>query len=282
MSSPITTNTTAAAWSPDIVAFPAADVIPDSLILSTSTVAGEIQGDSPVIRVPFVRDDTATFTAEGAEIDHANPVLAEVTVGTGKVATVVRVSREQFLQAGTAGMLSDSMRRAVVKASNAAYLTQPEPIGPDTTPPAGILTDPDIVTANDDVADNLDVLVDLVAQLESNGATPSGILLAPDAWAAIRKIKTGTGSAATLLGAGTADAEQALLGLPVMTSSAVPAGTGFIYDRASIVSAVSNVEVATNDSAFFTSDSVALRVVFRFGARMVRPDRCATFEVASA
>lgn len=281
MATPITTNTTAPAWSPDVVAFPAADVIPDALVLSTSTVAGSVEGDSPVVRVPYVEDDTAAFTAEGAEIDHANPVLSEKVVSTGKVATVVRVSREQYLQAGTAGMLSDSMRRSVIKAANAAYLNQPAPVAPDTTPPAGVLTDPDIVTANDDVADNLDVLVDLVAQLESNGATPSGILLAPDTWASLRKLKTGTGSAATLLGAGTQDATAALLGLPVQVANAVPAGTGFIYDRAATVSAVSNVEVATSSDAFFTSDSVAVRCVFRFGALLVRPDRVGTFEIAS-
>lgn len=281
MSSPITTNTTAAAWSPDVVAFPAADVIPDALVLSTSTVAGSIEGDAPVLRVPYVEDDTASFTAEGAEIDHANPVLSEKVVSTGKVATVVRVSREQYLQAGTAGMLSDSMRRSVIKAANHAYLNQPAPVAPDTTPPAGILTDPDIVTANDDVADDLDVIVDLVATIEANGATPSGILLAPDTWAALRKIKTGTGSAAALLGAGTQDAAQSLLSLPVRVDNAVPSGTGFIFDRSAIVSAVSNVEVATNDSAFFTSDSVAVRCVFRFGALLVRPDRVATFEIAN-
>lgn len=276
----LNTPNTSQAWSPDLTTFPAADVIPDALVMATSTVAGRIDGDAPQVRVPYVEDDTAAFTAEGAEIDQANPVLSEKLVSTGKVATVVRVSREQFVQQGTSGMLSDSMRRSVIKAANTAYLTQTPPLSPDTTPPAGILTDDDIETAGTDVADDLDPIVDLVATLESNGATPSGILLAPSTWAALRKIKTGTGSAQNLLGAGTQDATAALLGLPVSVDSAVPAGTGFIYDRSAIVSAVGPVEVATSDDVYFTSDSVAVRCVFRFGALLVRPDRVGTFEIA--
>lgn len=183
------------------------------------------------------------------------------------------------MQQGTSGMLSDSMRRSVIKAANAAYLSQPAPVSPDTTPPAGILTDAAIETANAAVDADLDPLIDLVATLETNGATPSGILLAPDTWASLRKIKVGTGSAQNLLGSGTQDAAQSLLGLPVQVAQAVPAGTGVVYDRSAIVSAVGPVEVATSDDVYFTSDSVAVRCVFRFGAALVRPDRVGTFEI---
>ena len=71
ISTPIATTSTAKAWAPDIVTFPAADVVPDLLLLQCSTVAGAIQGDEPALRVPYIDDDTATFVAEGAEIDRA-------------------------------------------------------------------------------------------------------------------------------------------------------------------------------------------------------------------
>lgn len=279
MSNPITTTTTPGAWSPDLTVFEASEVIGDALVLSTATVAGRIEGDAPQVRVAYIEDDVATFTAEGAEIDQAAPTLGEKLVSTGKVATITRVSREQFLQAGTSGMLSDSMRRSVIRAANQAYLTQPAPVSPDTTPPAGILTHEDIEIAAADIGADLDPVIDLVATLEANGATPSGILVAPDTWAAFRKVKTGEGAATSLLGVGASDAQSLLLGLPVQVDNAVPAGTGFIYDRSAIVAAAGPVEVATSDDVYFTSDSVAVRCVFRFGALLVRPDRVGTFQI---
>lgn len=282
MSTPITTSTTAAAWSPDVHTFAPADVIGDALVLSTSTVSGRVEGDEPMLRVAYVSDDDAQFVAEGAPIDEANPALSEVTVATGKVATLVRLSREQYVQQQTAGLLSDSLRRAVVKKADTAYLTQPAPTSPAVTPPAGILLDTGIEAAAANIDTDLDPLVDLVAALETNGATPSGILLAPDTWAALRKIKTATGSAATLLGAGTQDAAMSLLGLPVRVHSAVPAGTGVVYDRSAIVSAVGDLQLAVSTDAYFASDSIAVRCTFRFGAALVRPDRVGTFSIAAA
>jgi hypothetical protein len=93
------------AWAPDLYSFAPTDVVPDTLILQCTTVAGNIEGDSPVTRVAYV-DDEATFTAEGAEIDEAEPSLAEVLVHTAKITHLVRISREQYGQPDTADQLS--------------------------------------------------------------------------------------------------------------------------------------------------------------------------------
>ena len=50
---------------PDIYTFAPTDAVPDALVLQCSTVAGEIDGDEPVMRVAYVDDDDAQFTAEG-------------------------------------------------------------------------------------------------------------------------------------------------------------------------------------------------------------------------
>jgi HK97 family phage major capsid protein len=275
-----TTKTSAKAWSPDITAFAPSEAIPEALVLQTTTVVGRIEGDEPAVRVAYVDDADADFVAEGAEIPEDDPALAEVLVHTGKVAQLVRLSREQYSQANTPQLLAESVRRAVTKRANLAYIAQAAPTAPNVTPPAGLVNVAGI-EEGDAVASDLDALVDLIATLESNGATPSHILVDPIAWASLRKFKTGTGSAQTLLGAGTTDATKSLLDLPVLVTSALTAGTGLVIDRSAIVSAVGDVQLATSTDVYFASDSVGIRCTFRFGANVVRPDRIGSFTVTA-
>lgn len=275
-----TTLTSATGWSPDLSTFAAQDVIPDALILQTSTVAGRIEGDAPAVRAAYVDDAAATFTAEGADIPEADPTLAEVLVYTGKVSQLVRLSREQWVQAGSPTMLGDSVRRAVVKAANTAYIAQAAPTSPALTPPAGLLNITGIVNGGA-VATSLDALVDAFATIETNGGSPTHIVMAPDAWASLRKFKTATGSALGILGAGTNDADRRLLDVPVLVTSAVTSGTGLVIDKSAIVSAVGPVLVAQSEHVYFGSDSIALRCTWRFGANVVRANRIAKFTVTA-
>ncbi|WP_061914310.1 phage major capsid protein [Dietzia papillomatosis] len=275
-----TTNTSSKAWSPDVTAFAASEVIGDALVLQASTVAGRIEGDEPVLRVAYVDDDAAEFVAEGVEIPEADPVLSEVTVATGKVAQLVRVSAEQYAQNGAAAMLSESVRRAVIKRADTAFLNQAAPLAPAMTPAAGLLNIEDIIDGGA-VAADLDGLIDLAAQIGANGGTPSHIILSPTAWASLRKFKTGTGSAQNLLGAGTTDATMSLLGLPVLVTPAMTGDNGLILDRSAVVSAVGDVKVATSSEAYFSSDSVGVRATFRFGQNVVHPDRVGVFTVTA-
>lgn len=277
----ITTSTSATAWSPDIFSFAAEDTFPEALILQTSTVVGSVEGDAPMVRVAYVDDDEAQFTAEGAPIPEAEPTLSEVLVPTGKVTQLVRLSREQWAQPGASEKLSASVRRAVVKKANEAYLTQPAPTSPAISPAAGVLNIPGLVDGGE-VASDLDGLVDLFATLEGNDATPTHIVLDPTGWASLRKLKASTGSAQNLLGAGTTDAVRMLLDVPVLVTSAMPAGQGLVIDKSAIVSAVGEVNVASSEHSYFASDSVAVRCTWRFGQNLVKPDRVGTFTVAAA
>ncbi|TDT30888.1 HK97 family phage major capsid protein [Naumannella halotolerans] len=274
-----TTVTSATAWSPDVSVFAASEVLPDALILRTATVAGSVEGDAPVVRVAWVDDADAEFTAEGAAIPESDPTLSETLIPTGKISQLLRLSREQWQQPGTSTELSASVQRAVTRRANEAYLTQAAPTAPAIGPAPGLLNVAGTVDG-EPVDANLDALVDLVAQLEANNATPTHILIDPAGWAALRKFKTATGSAQTLLGAGTADAERRLLDLPVITSPAMPAKTGLVIDKAAVVAAAGPVRVAQSEHAYFDSDSVALRCTWRVGQNVVHPDRIGTFTVA--
>ncbi|WGJ86080.1 phage major capsid protein [Gordonia sp. SMJS1] len=275
-----TTKTSADAWSPDITAVAPTDAVPDALILHTSTVAGEIEGDAPLVRVQYVDDADASFTAEGELITEDDPGLSERVVPTGKVAQLIKLSREQWAQPNASDLLSASVTRAVTKAGNAAYINQVAPTSPAVTPPAGLLNIPGIVNGGAVDAD-LDGLVDLLALLATNDATASHIVVSPTAWASLRKFKTGVDYNTSLLGTGATDAQRFLLDLPVIVTPAAPADTGLVIDNTAVVSAVGPVMVATSEHAFFGADSIAVRCTWRFGANVVKPNRIGKFTVTA-
>ncbi|MBI3214733.1 MAG: phage major capsid protein [Mycobacterium sp.] len=276
----ITTVNADKAWAPDVTAFAPVDAVPDALILRCSTVAGQIDGDEPALRVGYVDDDQAQFTAEGSTIPEGDPALAEVLVHSAKVTQLVRLSSEQWQQTNTATQLSQSVSRAITRRANTAFIAEPAPAGPAVAPVAGLLNTSGIVSGGA-VVDNLDSLVDLVAQLEDNLATPSHILVDPLGWGELRKLKTATSYNQTLLGAGTSDAARMLLSLPVIVDPAVSDYTGLVVDRTAVVSAVGQVKIATSEHAVFAADSILLRATWRIGHVVVRPDRIGKFTITA-
>ena len=274
------TGNSAYPWRPDVTVFAAQDVLDDALILQASVVAGSIEGDAPSVRVAYINDDEATFVAEATEIPEAEPELAECVVYTAKISQLIRVSREQYFNDGTADQLAGSVSRALIRKADSAFIAQAAPSSPAVAPAAGLLNVDDIVEGGE-VSSSLDVLVDLVAEIQTNGGTPSHVIVAPDTWAALRKLKNATDSNQSLLGAGTEDAMPMLLSLPVLVNVAVPSLNGLVIDRNAIVSAVGPVQIATSTDAYFATDDVALRATWRIGQNIVRPDRVGVFTVAA-
>ena len=275
-----TTLTSSKAWAPDQNVFNPADAVPDALILAHSNVAGVIDGDQPVLRVAYVTDDDASVTVEGIAIDEADPAMSETLIYSAKITQLIRLSNEQYRQAGTAQELSQSVQRALIKKADSLFLAQAAPTAPAVAPVAGLLNVSGIENGGA-VDTSLDALIDLVALLESNGATPSGMILDPLAWASLRKLKTGTSSEVGILGAGTNDALRLLLDLPVTVSNAMSANAGIVVDRNAVVSAVGPVLVKADESVYFNSDSVALRATWRIGHNIVRPERLGKFTVTA-
>lgn len=273
-----TTTTSAYAWRPDDTTFAAADVVPEALILRTSTVAGSIEGDQPSLHVAYVTDDDADFVAEGADPGDSDPTLAEVLVHTAKISQIVPLSNEQWRQEGTASQIAQSVSRAIVKRADQAYLAQVAPTPPAVHPPAGLIHI-DGLTEGNELTGDLDALIDLLAELESEGSTPSHIIVDPLGWAQIRKFKSGDALNSSLLGAGTTDAVPMLLSLPVIVNRWAPAFSGIVVDRGAVVSAVGPVRVATSEHALFRNDGILVRANWRIGWNVVRPERCGTFGI---
>jgi len=275
-----TTSTTASAWSPDIFQFAAPDVLADAVILSAATQGGTVEGDQPSVRVAVIADDDAQVTAEGQPIAEAEPALNEKVVHTVKVTQLIKLSREQFTQSGTPEQLSASVSRALTIKANELFLAAPDP-APSSAPAAGLLAAADVVDGGE-IADSLDGLVGLLAELQANRSRPSGIIVDPYAWAALRKMKVGTDYNSTLLGAGTSDATPMLLSVPVTVCTEMTANSGVVVDKTAITSALGAVEVATDESVWFDSDCVAIRGIWRFGHVLTRPERCGKFTVAGS
>lgn len=271
----ITTGAAAYPWRPDSTFFAPVDAIPDALLLQTSTVAGSIEGDTPSVRVAFVTDsENATYVNEAVEINDEAPVLDEVVLHAKRISRLVTLSTQQYRQTETAIQISESVARDIVQKADNAYLGDAS-----NQPSTGLLNVTNVVDGGE-VTDNLDALVDLVATLENNGARPSHIIVDPLTWASLRKLKYGgDGVNASLLGAGTSDAQPMLLSLPVLRSRWLPANTGMVVDRSQIVSAVGPVEVAVSEHAAFTSHAVVMRATWAVGWTVVRPDRLGRFTV---
>ena len=276
-----TTTSAEYGWRPDTSVIAAADVVGDALILTCSTVAGQILGDTPALHVAYVDDAAADYVAEGQPIPEADPDLSEVVIYPSKISQLIRLSNELYEQPDTAGQLAQSVSRALVRKADAAFISQAAPTGGATAPSAGLVNVSGIVNGGA-VAGDLDTLVDAIADLQANGSTPSHIIVGPQGWAELRKLKqSATANNVSLLGAGTTDAPPMLLSLPVVVNREVSALSGVVIDRSAVVSAVGPVNVAVDNSVFFTSDSVALRATWRIGFNVVRPDRIAKFSVAA-
>jgi HK97 family phage major capsid protein len=281
MSFTATTGNSAQAWRPDQFVFAAADVTPDALILNHSTVRGEIEGDEPSLRVAFVTDDDAQVTAEGDEIPEGEPGLNEAVVHTAKITQLVRLTNEQYRQSGTATELARSVARALVTKGDGLFVAQAAPESPAVAPVAG-LANVDGIESQTGVGSNLDKLIDLEAAVRSGGGNPTAWLLAPDTWAALRKLKQGgSGSNVSILGAGTDNAEARLLSIPVVVNSQMPSKTGLLVDKAAVVSAAGPVRIDTSGDTYFASDSVAVRATWRTGHVCPRPGRVGKFTLSS-
>lgn len=269
-----TTSTSAYAWRPDETFFAANEVVGDALILQTSTIAGSVDGDQPVVRVAYVTDADADYVAEASPISESDPALSEVTISTRKASQLVKLSNEQYRQEQTATQVSQSVARALTKLADSDYVTS-------VSNPTGLVNIAGTVEAGS-LGTDLDKLIELVATLESNGAQPSHIIVDPLGWAALRKIRTFTGDSDSneyVLGSGTVDAPRMLLGLPVLVNRFVGAYSGVVVDRNAVVSAVGPVSIATSEHAAFSSDSVLLRATWRFGWNIVRPNWVGSFDL---
>lgn len=278
----IKTTDVSKSWAPDSVSsFKFEDIVGESLYVSLTTFGGNIIGDAPSLKVPYVSDaDDAGFVAEGAEVPETDVDLDEVLIQTRKIGQIITLSNEQAAQPDAATTVAASMKRNVVSQLNRALIEQPAPTAPAIAPSTGLIHTPGIVEG-DAVDSDLDSLVETISELEANYAAPKFLVIDPLSKAHLYTMRKGTGSNEGLLSAATAEPTSPILGLQVIVSPFMPAHTGLIVDPAAIVSAYSEVQVATSTDAKFTSDSTVYRVTVRCGHVVVKPNRLAKIAIGA-
>lgn len=226
--------------------FNAAEVMPEALIFQLTTLAGSVEGDAPVVRIPFVAaDPDAGFVDEGAKITESAPTLDELVVSTDKVAVLTRTSNEAVRNSPrSSAILSTSLRRAVTVKGNNALLVNPN----DPTGLANLAG----ISDGGTLGTNLDAVDAAIAAIEVAGGVPTHIVANPADWARVRALKSATGSNIPLLGAPAEQTDKQVFGLEVITTPSAPAGTILITSKGSIYSA-------------------AIRATWRFGWKVTNP-----------
>lgn len=246
------------ASAPDLIAdFLPRDAIPNALIMSMAVHAGDVEGDSPAVRVPYVSQDlSAAIVAEGAEIPESNLGLSEIVLTTKKAASLATFSREMLEQPNAARIVADSMNRAVVAQADGAFISELLK-GTKAAAPTGV-----------------DPFIDAMLAIEAAGGKATHILVAPDVLGTLLKVKTAEGSAVSLIGGdGTAAPRRVLLGIELRAHALLAAGTAVMLDKNAVVSAHGPVLLSKSEHSKFASDSVQVRETFRFGAAVADADR---------
>lgn len=253
---------------PDAV-FHADKIVPDALIHQIATATVPVEGDAPVVRVPYVAEDPSVgFVAEGAPIPLDDAELSEVLIHTQKLAVLSSMSRESATHMEAEQYVANSMRRAVTTKADAAVLSN------DTTP-TGLLSVEGMIDGGTLAPTDLDVLSDAITEVEANGGTVTHLVMDPKAWGALRKLKTSTDSAQLLLGSPAEQTERRLFGIPVLVSAQMSPGSILISDRSNVVASIGQIQVVRSAHAMFDRDSYAYRVTWRFGWNVIHPDRLA-------
>ena len=226
--------------------------------------------DGYSFRVPIVTaDPTAAWLAEGAEIPVSDATLSEITVIPRKVAGLSIVSRELADDStpAAASVVGDGLARDIARKVDAAFfgaLASPAPSGLGAL--SGIQTSVGAFT-------NLDPFATAISLAEQVGATITSFVTNPADALTLSKLKDQSGSNRPLLGMdATAAGQRRILGVDLVSSPAVTAGTVWAYDRSRVWTVLrSDVTLDVDRSRYFESDRVGVRGTMRVGFAFGHP-----------
>jgi len=257
------------------------EAVPDALIANplVATVAGEIEGDAPRVRVPYIKTDpTAGFVKEGADITDGGGELDEVLISTGKIATVVKQSNESASFETASQLIAAGVSRSIVTSADNAFLNNAKSEDTDAQDgPVGILNTEGIPATQTTGEGIVDAVADAKAAIGGNGGIPTAIVVNYAVEAILRKLKTTDGRG--LLIDPVESGELSIHGLPVIVNRAMPDNTLLIVSAGEIVAAVGTVNLAVSTDALFTSDSLIRRATWRIGAKVIHANRLAKLTI---
>lgn len=243
---------------------------------STFLAAGPVVLDSSSpVRIPRVASGvTAGFVAEGAQITDGDVAFDEVTLlpSTLKGLKVLVKMTNELIRTSVIGLESVLRTRLVSDVANALDAALWDGTGTSNTI-KGILRASGIETGTLDLADP-DSLIDGLAKAQGNKVSPTHWVMTAASFAAVRKVKVGTGDKRYVIDPQTIQngTDFRLLGLPVVITDRVPnTGTApgkarvALVDMSKVVVARDvDAEVKILDQTWGDYDSIGIRVVSRW------------------
>lgn len=226
-------------------------------------VSQTITTDRHEYRAPlFVEGGSASWVAEGEEIELDKPTLDEVSIVPSKAAGIRALSRELVEDSDPSAqeLVGQELARALVEQVDTAFfgnLPAPAAKGLGSIAPTiatGALT-------------SLDLIHEAKAAAEGQGGRPTALLAHPLDVLRMVKLKTSEGSNQGLL----ADATT-VAGIPVISTEFATEGEPWLVDASAVLTILrEDTTVAVNDSTYFTSDRIAIRGTVRIGFGFTRP-----------
>jgi HK97 family phage major capsid protein len=245
-----------------------AELIIEPLIRDSiaATVSTTLQTQSHSMRFPVVKaDPTTSWTAEGAEIDVSDADLDEIDCVPKKLAGLTVVSSELADDSDPAAIdvVGQGLVRDLQTRLDAAFFGNTTLNGP-----SGLqsLSDVQHVDAGSTLS-NLDAFAEAISLAEQVGATITAFVLNPEDLLTLSTIKVASQWEQPLLNIDPSSrTKRSAQGVPLQWSPAVPEGTIWGIPQAKVFAVLRlPVSVATDRSAYFSSDRLGIRCVTRWG-----------------
>ncbi|PPJ24207.1 phage major capsid protein [Nocardia nova] len=240
-----------------------------SVALTAATI---VPTHATTVRFPIITDDpSASWVGEGEEIPVSDAESDEIEVTPKKLATLTVISSELADDSSPESqeLIGAAIARDIAKKIDAAFFA-------DTTTkgPSGLLSvaAAQVVDTGATIA-NTDPFAEALAKAENVGATINTWAAHPDTVLALAKVKKATGSNEPLLGNDpTKPTQRTVLGVPLMPTPAVPAGTiwGIPKDRTFVVLR-KETDLQISAHSHFTSDRISIRAITRLGFGFPHP-----------
>ena len=229
-------------------------------------VATTVTANAHELHIPILDTDvTVDWAEEGAELDSTNPTMDQLKIDFKKIGGVNALTREMLDDSSpkASEIITTGLARQIVAGIDKAFFTDLSADNPQA--PKGLAH----ITPTEVTGDllNLDVFADSLAAAQAEGAAPTAFILAPADMLTLRKLKLADAHNAPLLGTDPAvPGSTTVFGVPIITSKYITAGEGYALDsRDVLVAQRQNLELAINDSYYFTSDRIAVRATARIG-----------------
>ncbi|WP_347955442.1 phage major capsid protein [Gordonia aichiensis] len=224
------------------------------------------------IRIPRIASGLDVgFVGEGEQIPESGVGLDEVQMLPSSLKSLKVLSRVTAEVLRSSAVALDAILKQRLTIDTAAALDTALFSGDGTDDTIkGILSQAGVATGTLD-AESPDTLLDGIGIARANEVKPNRWFLSPTDYLAIRKAKDNEGRY-VLQPDITQTGAEVLFGVPVTVTSRIPAGKAILADMALVVVARDlSPTVTVDQSRYFDTDEVALRVVTRYDLALLQP-----------